>query len=225
MQFKEFKVRCSQIGQIVKEPREKKNIISATTQTFIEQWIKEQVYKRQKDFSSKYTEKGIQMENESIEFLSQHLDIGLIFKNEKYFENDYFTGSPDVVLEDCIIDVKNSWDAFTFPLFDTEIPNSDYYFQGQIYMALTGKKHYKLIYTLLDTPMDIIQKEAFFFARDNGLELNDELINEFRERNSFSSIDPKYRIKVFEFEYDQPTIDKLISRVIESRIYLSNLPI
>jgi hypothetical protein len=218
--MKQFKIRASASGKIMGI-----KALGKTGESYLQEWLKEQIYSRKKEFSNKYTLKGLLVEDWSLDFISDQLGIKGCFKNDEYFENDYFAGSPDVVLEDCIIDVKNSWDAFTFPLFDTEIPNSDYYFQGQIYMALTGKKHYKLIYTLLDTPMDIIQKEAFFFARDNGLELNEELINEFRERNSFSSIDPKYRIKVFEFEYDQPTIDKLISRVEESRIYLSTLPI
>jgi hypothetical protein len=34
------------------------------------------------------------------------------------------------------LDVKSSWDATTFPFFDTEIPTKDYYYQLQgIYVA------------------------------------------------------------------------------------------
>lgn len=216
--MKQFKIRASASGKLMGI-----KALGKTGESYLQEWLKEQIYARKKEFSNKYTTKGLMVEDWSLDFISECLNINNCFKNDEYFENDYFTGSPDVILEDCIIDVKNSWDAFTFPLFDDEIPNNDYYFQGQVYMALTGKRKYKLIYTLLDTPMELIQKEAFFFARDNGMELNEELINDFKNRYSYSNIDSKYRIKVFEFDYDQTVIDKLITRVEESRNYLNTL--
>jgi hypothetical protein len=222
MQFKEFKVRCSQIGQIVKEPREKKNIISATTQTFIEQWIKEQVYKRQKDFSSKYTEKGIQMENESIEFLSQHLDIGLIFKNEKYFENDYLTGTPDIILNDTIIDVKNSWDCFTFPLLDAEIPNMDYWWQLQGYMALTGKQNAKLVYTLMDSPQRLIDDEIRRQGWKMGfIDIPFEFEQEIYRMMTYADIPNKLKIKVYDIARDEKAIEKIYEQVVKCRDYIN----
>ena len=84
-----FKCRCSQVGKIMTQPKNKSDLISKATQTFLEQWLKEHIYRRKKEFSSKYTEKGIQVENTSIEFASEQLGWGMVFKNEKYFENDW----------------------------------------------------------------------------------------------------------------------------------------
>jgi hypothetical protein len=37
------------------------------------------------------------------------------------------TGTPDVILEDKIIDIKNSVDCFTFPLNEKELKNKAYW--------------------------------------------------------------------------------------------------
>ena len=92
-------------------------------------------------------------------------------------------------------------------------------------MALVGLKKYKVVYTLIDTPEHLIKKAAYYYCNDNGIEFDESIMKEFTDKMTYSNVDPKYRIKVFEFDYDQATIDKLISRVEESRIYLSTLPI
>ncbi len=52
--------------------------------------------------------------------------------------------------------------ASTFPWFETEIPNKDYYFQLQGYLWLTNKTEAVLAYCLIDTPLEIVEvNEAF----------------------------------------------------------------
>lgn len=210
--MKQFKIRASKAGVLMGVKG-----LGKTGESYLQEWIKEQLYARKKSFSNKYTEKGLIMEDDSLDFIADELSYGLLIKNEQYFENEFFCGTPDVILKDHIIDVKNSFDCFTFPLFEDELPNKDYYWQAQIYMDLVGVDKYKVIYTLMDTPEHLIEKE---FKWNNSMQLDYE---QFKNDYIYNSIDAKYRIKIFEIERNQADIDKLKERVIESRNYINNL--
>ena len=213
MNLPEFKIRCSAIGQIMTNSRTKGQL-SKTAQSYVETWIKEQIYKRRKVVTTKYMDKGNMVENESIAFAGRVLNAD-ITKNEQRYENELLIGTPDVITEDYVIDVKNTWDCFTFPLFYENVPNKDYYYQAQGYMALTGLSHYKLIYTLLDTPDSLIERE-FKYASELDY---DTFAKDYR----YSEIDEAYRIRIFEIERDEDVIDAINGRVIECRNYINNL--
>jgi hypothetical protein len=213
MNLPEFKIRCSAIGQIMTNSRTKGQL-SKTAQSYVETWIKEQIYKRRKVVTTKYMDKGNMVENESISFAGRVLNAD-ITKNEQRYENELLIGTPDVITEDYVIDVKNSWDCFTFPLFYENVPNKDYYYQAQGYMALTGLSHYKLIYTLLDTPDSLIERE-FKYASELDY---DTFAKDYR----YSEIDEAYRIRIFEIERDDSVIDAINGKVIECRNYINNL--
>ena len=213
MNLPEFKIRCSAIGQIMTNSRTKGQL-SKTAQSYVETWIKEQIYKRRKVVTTKYMDKGNMVENESISFAGRVLNADII-KNEQRYENELLIGTPDVITEDYVIDVKNSWDCFTFPLFYENVPNKDYYYQAQGYMALTGLSHYKLIYTLLDTPDSLIERE-FKYASELDF---DSFAKDYR----YNEIDEAYRIRIFEIERDDDVIDAINGRVIECREYINNL--
>lgn len=217
----EFKCRASLIGKIMTQPRNKSDLISATTQSFLEQWLKELIYKRKKEFSSKYTEKGIQVENTSIEFASEQLGWGMVFKNEQYFENNWITGTPDIILNDRIIDVKNSWDCFTFPILDAELEHKDYYWQVQGYMDLTGKNMAQVVYILSDTPDVLLQDEIRRQGWKMGfIDIPVEFEEEIICKNTYSNIDNKLKIKVFDVPRNQSDIDLIHAQVDKCRKYL-----
>jgi hypothetical protein len=217
-----FKIRCSAIGQIMVEPRSKNETLSKTTILYLELWAKEQIYDRKKDVKTKYMEKGLTTENDAIEFVSEYLKLGMVFKNEKQFENEHLTGTPDLILPDKIIDVKCSWDCFTFPLFDHDLPEKNYYWQVQVYMALTGKTQSKVVYCLMDTPDEIIERDmrSYFWGIDE-IDEDDEI--EFIRKHKYSNIKSKYRIKEFDVYRNSEDIEKIYNRVIECRTYLNQL--
>jgi len=194
-----------------------------TAKTYCDNWIKEQLYNRRKEFTSKMTDKGLIMEDNSIDFIADQLGYGFLIKNEEYFPGKFMHGTPDVILPDTVIDVKNSWDCFTFPLLDDEIPNNAYWWQGQGYMHLTGRKHYKLIYVLSDTPEHLIAREAYWYAKNNGYEeVSTEIFNEFMDKMTYSDIPDKYKLKKFEFDYEPEAIEKIESQVIKCRNYINS---
>lgn len=217
--MKDFKIRCSAIGKIMTNARSKTETLSKTTISFLEEWSKEQIYNRRKEIFSKYLDKGNAVELESLDFIAKELDYSNLVKNKKSFENDYLTGTPDAILNDNldehIIDVKNSWDCFTFPLYFNSVPNKDYYYQAQGYMALTGIDKYKLIYTLMDTPEDLIQREYFGDVNKD--------YETFASQYKYSNIDSKYRIKVFDIYRNDEDIQNIYNRVEECRQYINNL--
>ena len=93
--------------------------------TYLEDWHKEREYKRRKEFSSKYTDKGNAVEDDAIDFIGEALGLGFLMKNEEQFNNDFIQGTPDVIYNAVVIDNKSSWDCFTFPLYYNAIPNKD----------------------------------------------------------------------------------------------------
>jgi hypothetical protein len=209
--MKEFKIRCSQIGKIMGVKG-----IGLTGKGYCEDWYKEKIYSKRKSFTSKYTEKGNKVEDDSLDFIADNLGYGMIVKNEKVFYDDFMTGTPDAILKEIIIDVKNSWDCFTFPLFNNKTPNKDYYWQAQGYMNLTGIENYKLVYTLMNTPKELIEKEYIY--SDQSVSFDD-----FEKEFTYDNIDPKYRIKVFDIKKNEDDIQKIKDRVNECREYISTL--
>jgi hypothetical protein len=175
--------------------RSKTELLSETTKTYLKDWAIENIYKVRKEFKSKYTERGILEEDKAIDFAIQVLDLPLALKNEKSFENDFFTGTPDLIIGDTVYDIKCVWSAFTMPIFENEIPNIDYKYQVNVYMELLGLKKAKVIYVLLD---------------------NEQINHKYEVDNSL-------RIKVFNFDYDEEIIKKLQEKVEYSRDYLKNI--
>lgn len=131
--------------------------LSDGAKTYLKQLVINDKFGRSKDIESKYLDKGIAMEEESIAMYSRVLGLDL-HKNEKRLENEYFTGECDNC-QGVIRDFKTSWDFTTFPILETELPNSNYYWQLQAYMDLWGIDESELIYCLVNTPFKMIDDE------------------------------------------------------------------
>jgi hypothetical protein len=179
-------------------PLKKTDPLSKTTITYIENWLKESIYGVCKEIKNKYLSKGVSLEDEAIDTAIDWLDLPFALKNENFFEDDFFCGTPDLILEDEVLDIKCSWDCFTFPLFEKEVPTKDYIYQLQVYMHLTGKRKARLVYVLLNTPK----------------ELN------WEQQNDYSTLDKKYKIKTFQIDYSEEVIADLQQRVTNIRNYI-----
>lgn len=219
-----FKIRCSAIGQIMTNDRSGKGM-GKTAKSYAEQWLKEKLFDREHEISNKYVMKGLIVEDNSIDLIAEVLGYGMLFKNEQYFEDDHITGTPDIIIpkKDTVIDAKSSWDVFTFPLFDTSVPNMDYWWQGQGYMSLTKLSHYRLCYCLIDTPDHLIESEMRRYAYRNGYEIDDLKYSEWLKRYTYSDIAKEDRLKTFDFDKEDGAIDKVRERVEEVRHYIKTL--
>ena len=149
-----------------------------------------------------------------------------MIKNDKQFENDYFTGEPDIIPPniDLVIDAKNSWSWESFPILEEEIPTLDYYWQLQGYMSLTDRHHAKLVYVLSDTPQHLIEREARRYCYDNGFEeLDIDIYNKFLADMTYTDVSNNLKIKVFDIERSNEDIVLAKNKVIECREYISTL--
>lgn len=224
--MKTFKCRSSAIGKIMTSPKAKSETLSETSKDYLKQWYIEEKYGRIKEIDSKFLQKGLQAEENSISLLNEFfLKNGreiFLKKNPTFFENDFITGTPDLILSDEIFDIKTSWDLFTFPFFDKECENKAYYYQLQGYMALTGKKKASLCYCLVNTPENIIFEEArkISFKNGTGGEITDELEAEVRKNHTFDDIPLEERIRIFDIPRDEEIIDSIYAKVEECRTFL-----
>ena len=197
-----FKIRASASGQIMTNARNKSELLSETTKSYVYDWLKEGIFGVKKQLNNKYLSKGLQLEDAAIDKAIEVLDLPFAIKNEEYFEDEFFCGTPDLIVNDTVYDIKCSWDCFTFPLFENEIPTKGYYYQLQVYMHLLGLKKAKLVYVLLNTPEDVPTWE---------------------ERHDYSNVDDKYKVKTYEIEYNEEVILDLQNRVKNIREFINQI--
>jgi hypothetical protein len=215
-----MKIRCSALGKLMTSPRNKTELLSQTAKSYIQELVLEHKYGIKKEFSSRYTDKGLQCEDEAITLVNNVLGLNFIFKNEEHFANDFITGTPDVNTNEILLDVKCSYEAHTFPFFETEIPTKDYFFQLQGYLWLTGKTEALLCYCLINTPLEIVEDEVRREHWKHKVIDEDLEIREYVEKkHNFDQIPDNRKVKVFKVERDETIIWAIQEKVTEARIY------
>ena len=217
--------RCSGLGKLMTSPRSKGEVISETAKTFIEDVFREKEYGIYKDISSRYTDKGIQMEDEAIQLAGNVLGWDLnVNKNEERLKNEWITGIPDINTETLLADIKCSWSGSTFPFFDTELPNKDYFWQLQGYMMLTGHLQAELVYCLMNTPQQIVEDEVR--RMHWKLNLIDESLD-VREavqcQHNFDHLSDNLRIKRFIVEGSIDAENRIKEKVEQANDYYLSL--
>lgn len=164
--------------------------------------------------------KGLMCEDQAIEVLTRQIPGYFRLKNEETFEDEHFTGTPDVVEKVFVEDIKCSWSLKTFVEVRTIDPL--YYAQGQVYMALTDREWFRLAHILVDTPDEIVlEEQKRFYFRFNCDENNPHYIEASRKVEAMhyaSRIIPEsQRIKMFEFHRNDAYINTLRERVEQAR--------
>ena len=222
--MKELLFRCSSLGKLMTDPRTKSETLSETAKSYIQDLFKERELGIYKEFSSRYTDKGLEMEDEAIQFASEVLNWDFVVKNETRFNNEWLTGEPDINTDNLLADIKCSWSGSTFPLFDETLKNKDYYYQLQGYMMLTGHDTSELVYCLMNTPHQIVEDEV----RRQHWKLN--LIDEdlevrqaVQEMHNFDQIPNNLRVKRFIVQKDEAAQEKIKERVEIAREYYNQL--
>ena len=221
-----FRIRASALGQLMTQPKSKadkeEGNLSQTAKTMLSLWYKEQLYGRRKPLDNKYLTKGNECEDEAIAFLGE-LDNTSYANNKEQFSNDYMTGEPDVITEDEIIDIKNSWDCFTFPLLFKVCPSKDYEWQVLGYMWLCDKKKGRVVYTLMDTPTELIRKEYNKLHWGQELEDDETWMHDFLDFAKdyvYSHLPRHLRVKEFVVEYDADKVEQIKKKVLKAREYI-----
>lgn len=190
-----FKARASSAGVLMVSPRSKTETLSETTKSYLIEWLTEQVFGYRKEINTKYTERGILYEDKAIDFIINKLDLSFGVKNEINYEDDFFTGTPDLIIDGVVYDTKCSYSCHTFPFFENDLPNKNYYHQMQVYMHLTNTKKSCIAYVLFD---------------------NEEIGHVY-------NIEDEKRVKLFYVDYDSSIIEELKNRILNCREYINSL--
>jgi hypothetical protein len=216
----------SELDDLIKK-RDTVPELSDTAKNYVKRvWLKYEkgIYN---NIKSKFLDKGLMQEEESITLLTEVEKIAYS-KNEERRDNDFFSGECDIYKDfgnkKVVIDIKTCWNSETFinakPSLDNEI-------QGVVYMELWDCDEFHLKFCLVDTPSNLVQREKDiekykYFSGDmtdeelDMLEKSIQPIYDQIERNLVYSNNPLIKkeecIKTFIFYRDKEKYNKLISK-------------
>ena len=214
--FSNYKFRASGIKNLMTRSRKKTDPLSETTKSYLQEiWI-EEVFGRRKPVITAPMQKGTMVESNSLD-LVQKVSGDKYFKNVKSLENDFIKGTPDVIGDNFIIDIKSSWDLWTFAKVDLNSATKAYYYQILAYMWLTDTKKGSLVYALVNTPEELMASEFQRLSWKLEQEKAEEVV---RRNHTFDDIDPKIRIRKFDYEFSQTDIEEVTKKIELCRQYL-----
>lgn len=197
-----IKIRASALGELMTDPREKTEILSKGAKTALDKMAKEFVYGFNEVISGKYMEKGVIVEDQSIE-LYNSVFFTNYKKNTERKSNDWITGECDIFTGSKIIDIKSAWSLATFPATAEDGLNSAYEWQLRAYMMLWNVDEAEIAYCMVNTP--------------------DELIKFEQEELHFVDHIPEHlRVTIVPYKRDKELEKKIKVKVEAARDYLTN---
>ena len=140
------------------EPRSKsEGVLSVGAKTYIRELAAQEIFGVDFEVSSKYIEKGIEAEGDSIDLLNSVRGLSLV-KNTERRDNEFITGECDLFDDDAKRghDIKTSWSIATFPIIVADCEDKLYEWQMRGYMALWDADEWEVNYCLVDTPDRLI---------------------------------------------------------------------
>lgn len=225
-----MKFRCSSLGDIMTDPKKKTETISETAKKYCIEMYVQNNYGRREEITSKYLDKGNQREEDAITLFSR-LTKKFYKKNSERLENEFITGEPDLYLGPSInealetIDTKCSWSAKTFfnAMYGTD--NSDYYWQGMGYMALTGAKKHTVAYCLINGTETAIIDEKRKLSWKLGEINTDNPSQEYRDKAIQIEINHIFSMEEFiaeypHFDFDMQVDNWKLDIPMEKRIHM-----
>lgn len=225
MNFNEYKFHASSIGKIMVESKTKDQLGETCKGHLLECWIGAK-YGRYRELENEYVEKGNMVEEDSMTLYSRVT--GTFYKkNEQVLENDFIIGTPDIIHENTIIDLKSSWSIHTFFQVLHKPINKDYVYQVNAYQWLADCGIGKLVYVLVNTPDVLIENQKSKLRYKMGLidpEANPVYVKACEEidKNSiFDDIEIKERY--IEFLVTPADKGKVYERIKECRNFLNGL--
>jgi hypothetical protein len=218
----EFRARASAAQTLMTAGRNKTEPLGATVKTYLKKWAQARIYNRKFDeIEATSVQKGNMMEEQALAFANFQLAPNEFWeKNEQRFASDLLEGTPDIITPSCIVDIKCPVSWATYPLLETELPEPAYQLQMQVYMHLTGKRMAYVVYCLMDTPDELLLKEARSATYRTG-EMLETAFDRLKKNLTYSDVPDHLKIKAFRVDYDPAQIAALEARVIECREWLA----
>lgn len=229
--FSETLIRSSSVGYLMTEPQSKADkeagLLSKTAQRHLLDIYISQKYGRVRDVQTKQMKKGVAVEQDSIDMLSKLLSIGFS-KNEERYSNAYVTGLPDIVDNGMVIDIKSSYDLWTFMGNLPDKLDSLYYWQLMSYMWLTDAQSGYIAYCLSNTPDNIIAQEKYYLLKNMDVvsEESPEYVKQALKLEfnmKFDDIDISERVLLYKVDRNEDDIIRIEQKVLKAREYLHEI--
>jgi hypothetical protein len=178
--------------------------LSAGAKTFIEGLAKEFLYGFHEVVTGKYMDKGLIVEDESIE-LYNAVHFTDFKKNTERRTDDFITGECDIIVPGVKgIDIKSSWSLATFPATAAAGADKMYEWQCRGYMRLWNVPYWEVAYCMVNTPDELIKYEQ-------------------EDLHYVDHIDEALRVTVVRYERDMELEAKIVSKVRQARHYLDRI--
>ncbi len=196
-------LRAHELGLIMTEPKLKTEVLSVGAKTHIKKLAREFVYGFKETVSSKYMEKGLLVEDDSIALYNQVFKTNYV-KNAERKTNKWITGECDIDAPSEIIDVKSSWSLSTFPCVSEDGIDKQYEWQGRGYMMLWNKPVFKNAFCMVNTPEHLIKYEPL-------------------DQHIVDGIDANLRVTIVKYERDLELEAKIKEKVEAAQIYFNQV--
>lgn len=194
--------------------------LSAGAKTLVKEMVRKLKHKAPTNFTgSKQTEKGHAVEESAILFLMQQEFISAE-KNEIRFNNDWVTGEPDIISNDCVYDTKCPYTYWNMPYFEDDIKDKSidagYDWQQLTYLWLLRENdsyepkiidEAQLKYILMPTPNKCLGKWDDFTLHIDFVE----------------SMNPADRISTYSIKWDESKIELIKTKITAARKYAETL--
>lgn len=191
-------IRASALSAIMTDSKNKEEL-SVGAKTYITKLAKEMIYGYDERVTSKYMDKGLRVEDESID-LYNAVHLTSHAKNTERKTNEWITGEADIVADDRIIDIKSSWCLTTFHVLADQGRDTGYEWQLRAYMWLWDKPRADIAYCLVSTPDDLIGYES-------------------KQLHKVDHINRELRVTIVPYERDVVLEDKIKTKVEAARVY------
>lgn len=178
--------------------------LSAGAKTYIESLAKEELYGFKEVITGKYMDKGLIVEDESIQLYNSVFFTDYV-KNTERRTNDWITGECDVIVPGVAgIDIKSAWSLATFPATSAAAHDTLYEWQCRGYMMLWDVPLWEVAYCMVNTPDELIKYEQ-------------------ESLHYVDHIDEALRVTIIKYERDMDLEAKIIAKVKAARQYFDQI--
>lgn len=207
-------IRCHKLGLLMTDPKLKPDKeagnLSETAKSYLRDlWLQDTYGYKEPSTPSVEMLKGLMCEADSMSLVQEVLGGAFRVKNLVTYKKGSLRGTPDCILPDCVEDIKTSWSLRTF--YEADGTNSAYFWQAVGYMMLARTSSYRLIYCLVPTPEELMQREfsklEYAYGRNTQHPHYIQAVEQLKRNNDLiTSLPIEKRIKVFNFALSEADV-------------------
>jgi len=171
-----------------------------------------------------FLKKGTDMEGEAVELLSRidKKHYQLVTDN---IENEYMVGRCDIIQPGKVIDTKISWNINAFLKSRTSKLTAKYWYQMQGYMELYNTDEAEVVFLLLNTPPELIEREKVklqnrFMIGEIDRDKYELDVDNIESAFTYSSIPLNKRVFRYKIKREPQIFDTVYRKVEKARIWM-----